>query len=244
MAPAWMLHYQPIVDLRTGATVAAEALLRPACGVPDPVWLADMVDGMTATTSTDVVAHALAQTVSWAVEVGVNVPAAGLGSDLVGVVATGGRRGGVCVELTESQPVGADAVAAVWGLADAGVRIALDDFGTGVRTLADLVDLPVDVVKIDRRFVRGLGVDRTNTAVVDHLIRLARALELETVAEGVETRLQHRLLVEMGCDRGQGWLWSPALPAEAFASAHPGPRHGRELPGRTSDRVRGPAGSS
>jgi EAL domain-containing protein (putative c-di-GMP-specific phosphodiesterase class I) len=219
----WLLHYQPIIDLDNEAIVAVEALLRPASGVSDPEWLADTVTNIDAGTGIhpdEVIAVAVAAEVG--VEVGVNVPAWALGTDLVGVMekATAGSRSqtpsatAVCIEVTEGLPLPVNARAIAEALvALGGVRLALDDFGTGVRTLADLMDLPVQVVKLDRKFVSGLGVDRTATAMVAHTIQLARTLGLETIAEGVETPLQLRLLREMGCDRGQGWLWSPALPA-------------------------------
>jgi EAL domain-containing protein (putative c-di-GMP-specific phosphodiesterase class I) len=123
------------------------------------------------------------------------------------------------LEVTERDrlPVGAGAVVeALAGVA--GVRVVLDDFGSGVRTLADLRDhLPgLSGIKLDAGFVAGLGVDRTATAVVVHLLGLARSLGLTVTAEGVESALQLRLLTELGCDRGQGWLWCPALPAAEF----------------------------
>lgn len=222
--PAWTLHYQPIIDLDNEAVVAVEALLRPASGVSDPAWLADTVADIDAGTGIhpdDVIAVALAADVG--VEVGVNVPAWALGADLVGVMARAltesqsqtPSAAAVCIEITEGLPLPVNARAVAHALvALGGVRLALDDFGTGVRTLADLMDLPVQVVKLDRRFITGLGVDRAATAMVAHVIQLARSLGLETIAEGVETQLQFRLLREMGCDRGQGWLWSPALPSE------------------------------
>jgi diguanylate cyclase (GGDEF)-like protein len=95
-----------------------------------------------------------------------------------------------------------------------GVQIAIDDFGMGVGTLRRLRELPVDVLKIDRTFVNQLTPDAHSQAVVSTIISLARAYGLETVAEGVETRQQLRILHALGCERSQGFLHSPPLIAD------------------------------
>ena len=96
-----------------------------------------------------------------------------------------------------------------------GVRFSIDDFGTGYSSLSYLKRLPADAIKIDRPFVKGLGEDLEDTAIVRMIIELAHTLGLEFIAEGVETEKQATLLKEMGCDFAQGYYFSKPLPAEA-----------------------------
>jgi EAL domain-containing protein (putative c-di-GMP-specific phosphodiesterase class I) len=94
-----------------------------------------------------------------------------------------------------------------------GVRIAIDDFGTGYSSLVYLKRFPVDLLKIDRSFVAGLGRDQDDTAIVRSVIDLADAFGIAAVAEGIETRGQLAVLQSLGCRYGQGYLWSPGRPA-------------------------------
>jgi EAL domain-containing protein (putative c-di-GMP-specific phosphodiesterase class I) len=98
-------------------------------------------------------------------------------------------------------------------LKDLGVRIAVDDFGTGYSNLAYLKRFPMDMVKIDKSFVDGLGEKPEDTAIVEAVISLAHALGLRTVAEGIETTEQLERLRDLGCELGQGYYFSEALPA-------------------------------
>ena len=91
--------------------------------------------------------------------------------------------------------------------------MAIDDFGTGFSSLAALKRLPVEVVKVDRSFVDGLGTDPEDSAIVASVLSLAHAMGLHVIAEGVETPLQASELVSLGCTVAQGFLWSPAVPA-------------------------------
>jgi EAL domain-containing protein (putative c-di-GMP-specific phosphodiesterase class I) len=133
------------------------------------------------------------------------------------------------IEITESSamqnaPV---AVATLHELKDIGVRIAIDDFGTGYSSLAYLKRFPIDILKIDQSFVRDLPHDPEDAGIATAVIGLARTLKLDVVAEGVETREQMEFLRERGCVRGQGGLFSLALPAEAcraFLRAERAPR--------------------
>ncbi len=99
-----------------------------------------------------------------------------------------------------------------------GVRLAIDDFGTGYSSLTYLKQLPIDVLKIDRSFVDGLGTDPNDTSIVRMILSLASALDLTAIAEGVETEVQLEALREYGCELGQGYLWSPGLPPDELVA--------------------------
>ena len=118
------------------------------------------------------------------------------------------------LEITESV-VMQDAQATIdtlQALKAVGIRVAIDDFGTGYSSLSYLKRLPVDTLKIDRSFVNGLGQDTQDTAIVDSVVALARTLQLSVTGEGVETLAQARHLRQIGCDRGQGFLYARPLP--------------------------------
>jgi EAL domain-containing protein (putative c-di-GMP-specific phosphodiesterase class I) len=122
----------------------------------------------------------------------------------------------LCMELTESALMaspeqGIDALRALRAL---GTSVALDDFGTGYSSLGMLKQLPVDVLKLDRAFVAGLGADEADRAIVTAIMALAAALGLKTVAEGVEERDQAERLLRLGCEVVQGWLYAPAVAAD------------------------------
>ncbi|MEX1249970.1 MAG: EAL domain-containing protein [Hyphomonas sp.] len=99
-----------------------------------------------------------------------------------------------------------------------GFRIALDDFGTGYSSLSYLQRYPIDKIKIDRSFISNLGTDPSADAVVNAIVRLARALRLDVIAEGVETELQRIRLAAAGCDDIQGYLFGKSMPAHAIGN--------------------------
>ncbi|MEO8487931.1 MAG: EAL domain-containing protein, partial [Betaproteobacteria bacterium] len=123
-------------------------------------------------------------------------------------------------EITESLLL--DATAAIEGmlgtLSAAGARIALDDFGTGYSSLAYLKRYPVDVVKIDRTFIKDLPFDKSSAAITGAIISMAHALDKRVVAEGVETAAQAALLTELGCDEFQGYYLAKPLSAAELAA--------------------------
>jgi EAL domain-containing protein (putative c-di-GMP-specific phosphodiesterase class I) len=123
------------------------------------------------------------------------------------------------LELTESVLLGdiAEIIDQLERLAALGVRLAIDDFGTGYSGLAYLKRLPIHRLKIDRCFIRDLPGDTSDAAITRSVIELARALNLQVTAEGVETEAQRVFLAELGCQEFQGWLFAPALAPEQFA---------------------------
>jgi len=122
------------------------------------------------------------------------------------------------LEITESAAVAdGDRVArTMWPLRNRGVRLAIDDFGTGHSNFAAITRLPFDVFKIDQQFVRALSTDPHAPAIVEMILAMAEALGQETVAEGVETKEQADFLLRRACTIGQGYYYSPPLPAEEF----------------------------
>jgi EAL domain-containing protein (putative c-di-GMP-specific phosphodiesterase class I) len=115
------------------------------------------------------------------------------------------------------------------------VRLAIDDFGTGYSSLSYLRELPIDVVKLDKSFVDGIAVSEQRLALAEGIVRIARTLRLEVVAEGIESEIQRDLLIAMGCQFGQGYLLAmpmPAYQAEALVriGSHLVPSLPRQVP--------------
>ena len=228
------LHYQPRVCLRTCRVTGVEALLRwrhPKLGQVSPAEFVPVLEdtGLIVPVGRWVLESACRQLGVWrgrgmnGLSVAVNVSARqldapGLVAGVRSALAGGGLEdtaGALEIELTESA-VMADveaSVAALRGLRDAGVRVAVDDFGTGHSSLSYLKRFPISILKIDRSFVRDLPDDADDRAIARAILSLGRSLELEVVAEGVETRAQLELLRGEGCGAAQGYLFSPPVPA-------------------------------
>src|SRR5919206_2535719 len=147
---------------------------------------------------------------------------------LIGTVQRTLRRSGLApsclkLEITESA-IMADAEGAVTTLAALkalGVQVAIDDFGTGYSSLAYLKQFPVDMLKIDRSFVDGLGRDPHDTAIVRSVVALAKTLDLRLTAEGIETAEQRDQLAMLECEFGQGYLFGRPLAVEAVEASLP-----------------------
>jgi EAL domain-containing protein (putative c-di-GMP-specific phosphodiesterase class I) len=125
------------------------------------------------------------------------------------------------LEVTESSAMENPeaAVAIMRELKGLGVRISIDDFGTGYSSLSHLKRLPFDMLKIDKSFIRDITNDPDDAAIVSAVVGMAHTLKLRVVAEGVETEAQMRFLVDEGCDRVQGWLFSRPLSTEQLPEA-------------------------
>ena len=131
---------------------------------------------------------------------------------------------------------GAGVAGRLRAIKDLGVYVGIDDFGTGHSSLARLRSLPVEVLKVDRSFIDGLGTEPEDSAVVAAVLSLAHALGLHVIAEGVETPLQANQLIALGCPVAQGFLWSPAVPAAQI------PGDGRRSAPRAHPRAAGHRG--
>ncbi|WP_305789225.1 putative bifunctional diguanylate cyclase/phosphodiesterase [Symbioplanes lichenis] len=227
--------YQPIVDLEDGSTVGVEALVRwehPVLGTiaPDRFIAAAERTGVIHEIGLWVLARAAEQVRAWQTETGrslyVSVNLSPRQLDEPGLVHDVARRLGdaglrpqdLVLELTESALVEeTSAVPALTRLRGLGVRIAVDDFGTGYSSLRYLTRLPVDILKLDRCFVAELNGDPQGSAVAEAVLRLAQALHLDTVAEGIETAEQAAELSLLGYRRGQGYHYArPMSPEEAL----------------------------
>jgi diguanylate cyclase (GGDEF)-like protein/PAS domain S-box-containing protein len=228
-------YYQPIVDLRTNIAVGVEALVRwhtPDGRVvlrDDFIPLAES-SGLIIRLGEAVLAQATADVARWnagqpaspPLWVSVNLSAHQLSGPYLGGVVTGIlRRTGLPssllhLEITETVVMDdiTHSLEVLHDLKRLGVHLAIDDFGTGYSSLSYLQQMPFDVLKIDRSFVRALGSAADDASIVNAIVGLAGSLSMGCVAEGVETETQQEALAEMGCQLGQGYLWSRPLPPD------------------------------
>lgn len=228
------VYYQPVWSIGDSCVVAVEALVRwhdPESGVRQPMEFIGIAEdsGLIRQVTRKVLETACTQVADWqrrapdlSLHVSVNVSAAELHdpsliADVRHAIDTSGITPNLlCLELTETA-VMSDASAALEVLAQLkalGVRLAIDDFGTGYSSLAYLRRLPVDYLKIDRSFISAMLHSPEDEAIVAAVISLANTLGLRIVAEGVETAEHVVALRDMTCSLGQGFHWSPAVPAE------------------------------
>ncbi len=233
------LAYQPVFSTDTGSLVGFEALCRWSHAEQGSIPPVDFIPaaeeaGLMPAIGAWVLDEACRQSVDWAslldgdLSMAVNVSGRQLADPrFPGLVAralsdTGIRPGALVLELTESILLGehADYETMLFELKDLGLRLAIDDFGTGYSSLAYLRRFPVDQLKVDRGFVRDVA-DHGDTRILEAVVRLAHELELEVVAEGIETEAERSIVRKLGCDVMQGYLLgyplSPAAVEERFA---------------------------
>ena len=224
-----LVYYQPIIDLGTRHVVGVEALVRwdhvrygllSAARFIEAAEADDLIHDLGAY----VLRQACQQVSRWQdsdLHLSVNVSARQLSdpglADTVrqSLADSGLAPHRLILEITETALMQdlSTALEVLVACRGQGVRISLDDFGTGFAGFGYLRELPVDEVKIDRSFIDGLSTNGSGAAIVTGIVQMARGLGLQTTGEGVETSRQARILTELGCDRAQGFLWSPAVPA-------------------------------
>ena len=227
-----VLHYQPKLDVRTGALAGVEALVRwdrPGHGMMPPdafIGLAEHT-GLIRPLTSWVLRRAIADQRAWSaaghsIAVAVNLSARALHPGVADEVESllAGATAGLELELTESAAMHdpARSLAVLERLAALGVRLSVDDFGTGHSSLAYLERLPVSTLKIDRTFVAGLEHDGANRSIVSTTIELGHRLGLEVVAEGVEDGATLDLLRSLGCDFAQGFGIARPMPSASVAT--------------------------
>jgi diguanylate cyclase (GGDEF)-like protein len=232
------LLYQPQMSLRSGEIVGVEALLRwdhPVRGLIEPaefLWLADET-GVIKGIGDWVLAESCRHAGLWReagpsgspLRVCVNLSARQHADPtLVETVSrvvdeAGTDPSSLCLEITEGIVMRDEeaALTTLRALKELGVLISMDDFGSSQSSLGSLKRFPLDILKVDRSFVAGLGEEADDAAIVTAVINMAHALGLVTVADGVETRKQLEQLKEVGCDVGQGYYFARPRPAEAIA---------------------------
>ena len=230
------LHYQPKINLMTGAITGAEALLRwthPTRGLVSPAQFIPVAEdcGLILPIGAWVLREACGQARAWMdaglplTTMAVNVSAMEFRDEgfLEGLFAILGETGldprSLELELTESVLMkhAASAATILQTLRERGVRVAVDDFGTGYSSLSYLRKFPVDALKIDQSFVRQISTAGDDTTIVTAVIGMARGLKLRVIAEGVETLEELEFLRAHRCEEAQGYYFSRPVPARQFA---------------------------
>jgi len=234
----WALHYQPLIDLFSGDMFGVEALIRwpdPSGGLVPPgdfIPLAEEM-GLIEAIGAWVVEEICRQDAIWRaegleLEIGFKLSPRQLWQpDPVGRIADQIENAGIdpqriTVEITESTAMHDPdrTLGVLHGFKDHGLKLAIDDFGTGYSSLSRLRYMPVDVLKIDRTFVRDVNSDVQSASMVSAIIALASNLNMDPLAEGIETEEEWRFLAARGCARGQGFLFSRPVPPEEILAMH------------------------
>jgi diguanylate cyclase (GGDEF)-like protein/PAS domain S-box-containing protein len=232
-----LIYFQPIIDLSARRLSGAEALVRwnhPERGMVAPDSFIPLAEetGSIVDIGLWMLEAACLQLAAWQAQghdysVSINISARQIPDGLppISLIETINRYGvdpsRLAIEITESVFLGDFARAQTWlnAVHELGFRIYLDDFGTGYSSLSYLKRFPIDVLKVDKSFVRDMGEDNNDRALVEAIINMASSLGLTVVAEGVETLRQMNLLEKAGCRYVQGYYFSRPVPAEEFEAA-------------------------
>lgn len=231
-----VLFYQPKVLIETGKIIGVEALLRwrhPEWGIISPDRFIPVAEesGLIIPIGHWVLREACRQNRAWqemglpAIPVAVNLSVLELNQptflkDVTSILLQSGMSPNhLEFEVTESIAIQQYTEVIGWlqTLKEMGVRLSIDDFGTGYSSLAYLKLLPIDNIKIDKSFIRDIGIDANDAAIVTAIINMSHSLKLAVIAEGVETKEQLNFLKEHQCDEVQGYLFSRPVPADEFA---------------------------
>ncbi len=232
----FLLHFQPIFNLKTGKVDLVEALIRwkhPERGLVNPDKFINLAEenGMIVPIGNWVIRESCRQAALWQniegcedISVSINLSMRQLqdeqliGSLMNAIAATGVKASNLVLEITESMlAIDAEQSVGLLGqLKTIGVKLAIDDFGTGYSSLSYLKAFPVDAIKIDRSFINELHRSSTSSALVEAVVNLSSALGAYTVAEGIEYSDQADILRRLGCDRGQGFYYCRPLPGAAL----------------------------
>jgi len=228
------LNYQPLVNIASGALVSVEALVRwnhPTLGLQSPDTFIPLAEksGFIIRLGRWVFEEVLRQRKLWIASglsvppISINVSRSQLGPDLADTFSKclaqfDGLAQDFELELTESLLIEAsqEVISCLQDLQDMGFCIAIDDFGSGYSTFRYLRDFPVDKLKLDQSYVRKLVLDSTDAQIIRAMIALAQGMDIEFVAEGIETEMQRDFLRREGCEIGQGYLFSKPLAADDF----------------------------
>ncbi len=245
------VYYQPVIDLRAGQIEKAEALLRwnhPRLGAIEPSIFIPLAEesGLIGELGDWVLEQVAFHTRRWEETIGRTVQISinqsplqfesqGMGPDRLQTLVQAGAVGNnIVVEITEGTLLrqSAQIREKLIYYRDVGIQVALDDFGTGYSSLSYLQQLDIDYLKIDRSFVSDIVTNHANHAIAKAIISMAHELGLKVIAEGIETDAQMTCLAQAGCDFGQGFLFSPAVPLDVFefilsneSTMHYGPIH-------------------
>jgi EAL domain-containing protein (putative c-di-GMP-specific phosphodiesterase class I) len=233
-----VLHYQPIVDLADGSPMGVEALIRwndPLGGLVPPGEFIPLAEemGLIEVIGDWVVEELARQDAEWRaqgleLELSFNLSPRQLWQpDIAARILSRLESGGVdpqrtIVEVTESTAMTDPdrTLRILWDLHARGLRLAIDDFGTGYSSLSRLKHMPVDILKIDRTFVREVHADEQAGNMVKAIIQLAEGLGMTPLAEGIETAQEWRFLLESGCRLGQGYYFCKPVPAADVLARH------------------------
>lgn len=232
----FILCYQPIIELKTNEVTKAEALVRwnhPSKGIIRPSQFIPLAEemGLISEVSSWVAEHALKQSILWRsmtrkeIPISINTSALLYKGDptwienwLQQLKANHIPGNMITIEITESLLMESnDSIKSqLITLRDHGVEVSIDDFGVGYSSLSYLQELDIDVLKIDQSFVKGIERGNDSLALCEAVIVMAHRIGLKVIAEGIETAKQHELLLEAGCDYGQGYYYSKPILAMEF----------------------------
>ena len=228
------VFFQPQIELKTGRIIGMEALIRwkhPEMGMIPPMQFIPIAEatGLILPIGEWVLRCACKQAVEWqkthgALVISVNLSARQFQQqDLASVVENVLKETGLpptLLELEITESLGMknpeQTLRTLTDLKTMGIKIAIDDFGTGYSSLSYLKRFPIDTLKIDRSFVMDISEDQNDAEIVKTIITLAHSLDLSVIAEGVEKETQAQYLLENGCEKIQGYLFSPPIPAQDF----------------------------